>query len=134
MSQIEMRIISDHNYFNEDTCQDLIQAMANVPGDANTVIMFFQTIVRLYEAKVELRPSLLRSLLRITLKAPILFDMVFEFVQDIPEAVEILSKKYLIDAKFIEEVSSIESLMIRANQFYLFGMTSSASKNFQYDN
>ena len=41
MSQIEMRILSDHNYFNEDTCQDLIQAMANVPGDATTVIMFF---------------------------------------------------------------------------------------------
>ena len=130
MSQIEMRILSDHNYFNEDTCQDLIQAMANVPGDASTVVMFFQTIVRLYEAKIELRPSLLRSLLRITLKAPILFDLVLDFVQDIPEAVEILSKKYMIDTKYIEQINTIESLQIRANQFYLFGIATPATHNF----
>ena len=81
MSQIEIRIISDHNYFNEDTCQDLIAAMANVPSDAGTVMMFFRTITNLYEVRVDLRPSLLRSLLRMTLKAPILFDLVFDFEQ-----------------------------------------------------
>jgi len=32
-----------------------------------------------------------------TLKAPILFDVVFDFVKDIPEAVEVLSKKYQIN-------------------------------------
>lgn len=55
MSQIEIRIISDHNYFNQDTCEDLITAMANVPGDASTVIMFFRTITSLYEVKSSLR-------------------------------------------------------------------------------
>jgi hypothetical protein len=94
MSQIEMRIISDHNYFNFETCGELISAMANVPGDTSTVIMFFTTITRLYTSREDLRPSLLRSLLRMTLKAPILFDHVFDFVKEIPEAVEVLSKKY----------------------------------------
>lgn len=97
MSQIEIRIMSDHNYFNQDTCEDLITAMANVPGDASTVIMFFRTITTLYEVKSSLRQSLLRSLLRMTLKAPLLFDLVFDFVKDNAEAVEVLSKKYQID-------------------------------------
>lgn len=48
MAQIEMRIVSDHNYFNAETCAELISAMANVPGDTSTVIMFFTTITRLY--------------------------------------------------------------------------------------
>lgn len=115
MSQIEIRIISDHNYFNEDTCQDLIAAMANVPSDAGTVMMFFRTITNLYEVRVDLRPSLLRSLLRMTLKAPILFDLVFDFVKDNPEAVEILSKKYPIDLPILNSFLGIESVMIRAN-------------------
>jgi len=80
MSQIEMRIISDHNYFTVDTCAELISAMANVPGDTSTIIMFYTTITRLYASREDLRPSLLRSLLRMTLKAPILFDLVYEFV------------------------------------------------------
>jgi hypothetical protein len=29
-----------------------------------------------------------------TLKAPILFDLVVDFVKDVPEAVEVLSKKF----------------------------------------
>ena len=94
MAQIEMRIVSDHNYFSLETCQELISAMANVPGDTSTVIMFFTTITRLYEAREDLRPSFIRSLLRMTLKAPILFDLVFDFCKEIPEAVEVLSKKY----------------------------------------
>ena len=68
--------------------------MANVPGDTSTIMLFYQTITRLYAAKENLRPSLLRSLLRMTLKAPILFDLVLEFVKDMPEALEVLSKKF----------------------------------------
>ena len=119
MSQIEMRVVSDHNYFSIDTCAELISAMANVPGDTSTVIMFFTTITRLYERREDLRPSLLRSLLRMTLKAPILFDLVFEFVKDIPEAVEVLSKKYFVEGEF--PLTSVEALMTRANQNFIFG-------------
>ena len=39
---------------------------------------------------------LIRSLLRITLKAPILYDLVLEFVKSEPLAVEVLSKKYAV--------------------------------------
>jgi len=76
--------------------------MANVPSDASTVMMFYRTIKNLYEVRQELRPSLLRSLLRMTFKAPILFDLVFEFVKDDVEAIEILSKKYLIDRTVVD--------------------------------
>lgn len=48
MSQIEVRILSDHDYFSKDTCQELITAMANVPGDTSSVLMFFDTIKKLY--------------------------------------------------------------------------------------
>lgn len=48
-----------------------------------------------------------------TLKAPILFDLVFEFVKDIPEAVEVLSKKYFVEGEF--PLLSVEALMTRAN-------------------
>jgi len=49
MSQIEVRILSDHDYFSKDTCDELIAAMANVPGDTSTVLMFYETITKLYE-------------------------------------------------------------------------------------
>jgi hypothetical protein len=70
--------------------------MANVPGDTSTVMMFFSTIKKMYAAREDLRPSLLRSLLRMTLKAPVLVDIVLEFCKEIPDAVEVLSKKYQI--------------------------------------
>jgi hypothetical protein len=85
--------------------------MANVPGDTSTIMLFYQTITRLYAARADLRPSLLRSLLRMTFKAPILFDLVAEFVKDMPEALEVLSKKYQIHY----EGESVFSLMIQAN-------------------
>jgi DnaJ-domain-containing protein 1 len=74
-------------------------------------MLFYQTITRLYAARADLRPSLLRSLLRMTFKAPILFDLVAEFVKDMPEALEVLSKKYQIHY----EGESVFSLMIQAN-------------------
>lgn len=85
--------------------------MANVPGDTSTIMLFYQTITRLYAARADLRPSLLRSLLRMTFKAPILFDLVADFAKDMPEALEVLSKKYQIQ----HEGSSVFSLMIQAN-------------------
>ncbi len=39
-----------------------------------------------------------------TLKAPILFDLVIDFVKDVPEAVEVLSKKYKIDEALIASI------------------------------
>jgi len=107
MSQIEIRIISDHNYFNENTCQDLIAAMANVPSEASTVMMFYRTITNLYNNKPDLRPSLIRSLLRMTFKAPILFELVLDFVKDNVEAIEILSKKFAIETQIIHSIQGI---------------------------
>ena len=107
-----MRILSDHDYFSKDTCAALIAAMANVPGDTSTVLMFYETITKLYEHRQDLKPSLLRSLLRMTLKAPILFDLVIDFVKDVPEAVEVLSKKYQIDEALIACIETVERTMI----------------------
>jgi hypothetical protein len=115
MSQIEVRILSDHDYFSKDTCAELIAAMANVPGDTSTVLMFYETITKLYEHRQDLKPSLLRSLLRMTLKAPILFDLVIDFVKDVPEAVEVLSKKYQIEEALIATIDTVEKTMIQAN-------------------
>ena len=69
---MEVRVIS--GYFNPETAAELILAMSNVPGDANTAVAFFQTIERIYnhhDTTTEVRPALLRSLLRMTLKARI---------------------------------------------------------------
>jgi hypothetical protein len=84
MNQVEVRVIS--GYFNPETSAELILAMSNVPGDANTAVAFFQTIERIYnheETNEEVRPALLRSVLRMTLKAPILFDPVLHFMQEL---------------------------------------------------
>ena len=120
MSQIEVRLQQGADtYFSIDTCQELISAMANVPGDTGTVLAFFNTVTRLYSVvKPDLKPSLLRSLLRMTIKAPILFEMVFDFVKDIPEAVEVLSKKFQIpETGFL----CTDGLLIQANQYFVFG-------------
>lgn len=78
--------------------------MSNVPGDANTAVAFFQTVERIYDHPdtiQEVRPALLRSLLRMTLKAPILLDPVLKFVLEIEsfEGIQILSRKFPLPAK-----------------------------------
>jgi len=55
-----------------------------------------------------------------TLKAPILFDLVIDFVKDVPEAIEVLSKKYQIEWALISNIGGVEMTMIQANQFYKF--------------
>jgi len=57
--------------------------MANVPGVTLTVMMFYTTITRLYRKWEELKTIFLRVLLRMTLKTPILFDLVHEFSKNI---------------------------------------------------
>lgn len=39
-----------------------------------------------------------------TLKAPILFELVIDFVRNVPEAVEVLSKKYIISDDIVDSV------------------------------
>jgi hypothetical protein len=112
--------------------------MSNVPGDANTAVAFFQTIERIYnheETNEEVRPALLRSILRMTLKAPILFDPVLHFMQELQsfEGIQILSRKFPIPQNVLKWLSDIlrngkqerESdethfIMTVANQFLLF--------------
>ena len=111
MNQVEVRVIS--GYFNPETSAELILAMSNVPGDANTAVAFFQTIERIYDHPDtirEVRPALLRSLLRMTLKAPVLFEIVFQFLVTIGsfEGIQILSRKFpLIEATCMRQLKSM---------------------------
>jgi hypothetical protein len=47
MNKVEESINSEK--FSNDTCRHLIEAISNVSGEANTVILFYETIVRLYD-------------------------------------------------------------------------------------
>lgn len=78
MTKVEESILSGK--FSTDTCKHLIEAISNVSGEANTVIVFIETIIKLYNVNEKLDGTLLRALLRMTIKAPILFDKTLEFI------------------------------------------------------
>lgn len=86
MNKIEEAIISGK--YGADTCQNFIQAISNVPGDSNCAMVFFDTIQKVMkslETNTDLQRQLivpvLRALLKMTIKVPLLFDPTFEFIQ-----------------------------------------------------
>ena len=87
--------------------------MANVPGDATTVFNFYETITRLVDQRTDLESGLIQSLLRMTLKAPILANEVLNYLSGCPQAIECLSRKYMVDIDSVEEC--VFKTMIRAN-------------------
>jgi len=85
-----MRVVS--GYFGPSTCANLIKAMTNVPGDSITSLAFYETITSIYwkmvghgqradEFNEQLEPALVQALLRRTLRAPILFETTFQFLE-----------------------------------------------------
>jgi hypothetical protein len=110
MKQIEIRILTG---LDAETSLWLVSAMGNVPGDASTVMSFYDTITRLVEGREDLKDGLIASLLRMTLKAPILATKVLEYVKDNIQALECLSRKYLVDLSNLDD--SVYATMIKAN-------------------
>jgi len=82
MIKVEEAILSGN--YDTATCQNLIQVISNVPGDSNCGLLFFETICKvvasLREENKSLQLPLLRALLKMTIKVPLLFDCVFDFL------------------------------------------------------
>jgi hypothetical protein len=83
MNKVEESILSKK--FSNDTCIHLIEAISNVAGEANTVLLFYETITKLYDnvKNNNLNGALLRALLRMTMKAPIILDLSLQFIKSI---------------------------------------------------
>ena len=68
-------------YFEDKTCTNLIAATSKVPGDAISSMALFETLSSVYDFCQEMiRPALMRAMLRKTLRAPIIFDTVMDFM------------------------------------------------------
>ena len=81
LNQIKVRIVS--GYFEDKTCANLIAGMSKVPGDSISAMALFETLTSIYDETSEMiRPSLMRAMLRKTLRSPIIFDTVMDFLLD----------------------------------------------------
>lgn len=85
MSKIEEAILSGK--YDAETCQNFISAISNVPGDSNSSLIFFDTIQKVFKSlesdstlQGKLVRPILRALLKMTIKVPLLFDSTFEFL------------------------------------------------------
>jgi hypothetical protein len=80
MSKVEESVVSGG--FGIDTCTHLIKAIANVSGEATTAMIFSSTIRRVYDSMPHnlLDSVLIRALLRMTIKAPVLVQSTVEFL------------------------------------------------------
>ena len=79
MNQIKVRVVS--GYFEDKTCANLIAATSKVPGDSISSMALFETLSTIYDDTSEtIRPALMRAMLRKTLRAPIIFETVMNFM------------------------------------------------------
>lgn len=84
MVKVEEAVLSGN--YDVSTCQNLVKVISNVPGDSNCALLFFDAIVKISnnlqgtELLDGLVLHLFRALLRMTIKVPLLFDCVFEFL------------------------------------------------------
>ena len=96
MNQIKVRIVS--GYFEDKTCANLIAGTAKVPGDAISAMALFETLTSIYdETRYMIRPALMRSMLRKTLRSPIIFDTVMDWMLQVShsfEGIQIMSRKF----------------------------------------
>jgi hypothetical protein len=86
MVKVEQAILSQN--YDTLTCKNLIKVISNVPGDSNCALLFLETIqkvVRNLTDIKDLEPEILRALLRMTIKVPLLFDCVFDFILNEPK-------------------------------------------------
>lgn len=95
MNQIKVRIVS--GYFEDKTCANLIAATSKVPGDSISAMALFETLTSVYDGTSEMiRPALMRAMLRKTLRSPIIFDTVINFMFEAHsfEGIQVLSRKF----------------------------------------
>lgn len=84
MVKVEEALLS--GLYDVSTCQNLIQIIANVPGDSNCALLFFDTICKVVESLESkgllqsLITHLLRALMKMTIKVPLLFESTCEFL------------------------------------------------------
>ena len=83
MNKVEENILSGN--FSKETCSHFIMAISNISGEANNAITFFEIIERLYDNihlkyGTELDGALIRSLLRMTFRAPLILSMSLKFL------------------------------------------------------
>ena len=99
MNQIKVRIVS--GYFEDKTCANLIAATSKVPGDSISAMALFETLTSVYDGTSEMiRPALMRAMLRKTLRSPIIFDTVMDFMIEAHsfEGIQVLSRKFPFNA------------------------------------
>jgi len=96
MNQIKVRIVS--GYFEDKTCANLITATAKVPCDAISAMALFETMSGIFDATSDIiRPVLMRAMLRKTLRSPIIFDTVMNWMLNVAhsfEGVQVMSRKF----------------------------------------
>ena len=117
MGKVEEVILSGK--YDVPTCQNLIKIISNVPGDANCALIFFETIQKVVDNLVGtdlleglVRP-ILRALLRMTIKVPLLFDSAIDFIiheKSFPpilkdESVYVLSRQYSLSPNHMRAIS-----------------------------
>ena len=102
MNKVEEAILSEKN--SPETCMNFIQAISNVPGDSNCSLIFMETVQKLWHPRQDLHKSILIALLRMTIKVPLLFEPVFDFIErnvtntfQKMESFAILSRAYRFD-------------------------------------
>jgi len=85
MNKIDEAILSGQ--YSSETCQNFISVISNVPGDSTCALLFFSTIQNVFigltnnqKLLKDLLPSLIRAILKMVIKAPILFEVCMEFI------------------------------------------------------
>ena len=85
MVKVEEALLSGN--YDVLTCQNLIKVISNVPGDSNCAMLFFDTMCKVIynleqnDLLESLCVHLLRALVKMTIKVPLLFEQVFEFLE-----------------------------------------------------
>ena len=140
MNQIKVRIVS--GYFEDKTCANLIAATSKVPGDSISSMALFETLTSVYDGTSDMiRPALVRAMLRKTLRSPIIFETVMDFMIEAQsfEGIQVLSRKFPFSEAHFVKIRNLYTLMCQeesleiiqraktqiymtlSNQTYLFG-------------
>ena len=124
MNKVQETVLSGK--FSTDTCKHLINAIGNVAGDSETALILFQTIEELYQRQSEkngqgaiIEAALVRSLVKMAGKAPIILDKTLTFLMQIGclEGIQILSRRFILPEAFLSQIEgdAYQSVLIMSN-------------------
>ena len=71
--------------------------MSKVPSDSISMMALFNTLTAIYDGTTEMiRPALMRAMLRKTIRSPIIFATVMDFLLEAHsfEGIQVLSRKF----------------------------------------